>query len=101
MAQISKMINDNWKNEHKIFIETVEGSMSKDIFLMAMLSGEIPTVVAMTPKLMKIISQWFTHYTKQYEEQYGEIKHNWIPPTKTPFLPTTRPKPIDPSELDP
>ncbi len=75
----------DWKNEPKIFIESMEAAVSREVFAIAFISGGIPFVSAIPPRQYKRFVLAMTHYLKEYEKTFGEIDSNWEPSVPTPF----------------
>lgn len=74
----------NFREEPKMLVQAVEGSISKEFFIMAMYSGKVPIVVAFAPTQLKLTAQWLMHYLAQYEREYGPVPAEWKPPIPSP-----------------
>lgn len=77
----------NWRAEEKIYIDNVEGAISRENFFMVLFSGAVPFVFVFSPSHLKRIMQWFKYTVQEYERMHGPIQgENWKEPILSPYL---------------
>ena len=69
----------------KQFCENIAVALSKEYFVMSMLTGEAGVTYALTPQHMKRLSQYITYQIAEYEKQFGVIDATWTPGVQSPL----------------
>jgi hypothetical protein len=77
----------NFNQVPKKFCDGALGSFNKDSFFIGLTSGNNLDSFAMTPRIMKSISIFFTKHVENYEKQFGEIDMS-APPILSPLQKT-------------
>lgn len=93
------MIQD-WHEEPRQLIDNVEGGITREIFTIALFSGNFPSVFGFTPSHMIRIKEWISYHVAMYEKEYGPIEHkSWFPSQESPFMDFLTPRPpLNPPE---
>jgi hypothetical protein len=69
----------------KQFCENIAVALSKEYFVMSMLTGEAGITYALTPQHMKRLSQYISFQISEYEKQFGAIEAEWTPGIQSPL----------------
>jgi hypothetical protein len=69
----------------KQFCENIAVALSKEYFVMSMLTGETGVTYALTPEHMKRLSQYVSYQIAEYEKQFGKIEAEWTPGIQSPL----------------
>lgn len=69
----------------KQFCENIAVALSKEYFVMSMLTGEAGVTYALTPQHMKRLSQYISFQIGEYEKQFGKIEAEWTPNIQSPL----------------
>ena len=69
----------------KQFCENIAVALSKEYFVMSMLTGEAGVTYALTPQHMKRLSQYIAFQIAEYEKQFGTIEAEWTPNIQSPL----------------
>jgi hypothetical protein len=62
----------------KQFCDSINVGFTDEFFLMAVSSGQNTLVFALTPGHAKRLMQMLAHNITKYEEQFGELKTQWL-----------------------